>query len=68
MFFVIEGILDVSLPPEDGSTSKEPEALPLFAPGLRKRPIVQVQTPKPSKPSKHLFTVKSGGIAGYLGT
>ncbi|KAF9512765.1 hypothetical protein BS47DRAFT_1372722 [Hydnum rufescens UP504] len=67
MFFVIEGILDVSLPPEDGATSKEPEALPLFTPGLHKKSAVGLQASKPTKPSKHLFTVKSGGIAGYLG-
>jgi hypothetical protein len=30
MLFVVEGILDVSLPPEDGATSKELEALPLI--------------------------------------
>jgi hypothetical protein len=65
---VIEGFLDVSLPMEDVPANKEqPEALPLFTPGPRKHVPTESQTQKQAKTSKHLFTVKAGGIAGYLG-
>ena len=69
LFYVIEGFLDVSLPTEEVPTGpREAESATLFTP---------IHDIKPSKPSdnaskksgrvsKHLFTVKAGGIAGYF--
>ena len=71
MFYVIEGFLDVILPVTDlqrqsGSDAKTPsqENIPSI------RTSTSNHEGKQSKPQeeegKHLFTVKPGGIAGYL--
>ncbi|KIY73513.1 patatin-domain-containing protein [Cylindrobasidium torrendii FP15055 ss-10] len=54
LYYVIEGFLDIYLPEEQPSGQKPPE--PAFTPGI---------PPKKSE-QKLLFTVKPGGIAGYL--
>lgn len=74
MFYVIEGFLDVILPVADlqrhaGPDTKIPsqETLP---PGRMSRQSSfnhEGRQFKPPEEGKHLFTVKPGGIAGYLG-
>ncbi|KAF8580428.1 patatin-domain-containing protein [Ramaria rubella] len=55
LFYVIDGLLDVSMPLDDQleDKAKLDAAKPSTA-------------TKPTKSQKHLFTVKPGGIAGYL--
>jgi len=69
LFYVIDGFLDVSLPTEEIPTGpREAESATLFT------PIHDTKRSKPSdnaskksvRVSKHLFTVKAGGIAGYF--
>ncbi|KAL0066550.1 phosphatidylcholine and lysophosphatidylcholine phospholipase [Marasmius tenuissimus] len=57
LFYVIEGFLDILLPVNSEQPANGP---PLSA----KTPLHT--DPSPKDPPKHLFTVKPGGIAGYL--
>lgn len=68
IFYVIEGFLDVSLPIEDTGVnkSKENELSPLLVPTIKRGSVENGATKSP-KTMKHLFNVKAGGIAGYLG-
>ena len=69
LFFVIEGFLDVSLPTEEIATNpKYTESAPLFSPvhGVKRSESSDNTSVKGARVSKHLFTVKAGGIAGYL--
>lgn len=75
LFYVIDGLLDVSMPSDEQSKDKEkPESTKTSAPGKSVRPRPDgflgsgtSGTDKPMKSHKHLFTVRPGGIAGYLG-
>ena len=74
MFYVIEGFLDVILPVNDPQSQGGPDAkVPLqenFPPGRTSRQSTSDHDNRQPKPQeeegKHLFTVKPGGIAGYL--
>jgi lysophospholipid hydrolase len=76
MFYIIEGFLDIILPPDDKSQTpraevRSPES---GASGRTSRqsttqskPNVNAGGPHPEAVrGTHLFTVKPGGIAGYL--
>jgi hypothetical protein len=63
MFYVIEGFLDVILPVPDLQRHSEPETK---VPSQENLPSGRTH-PSPQEEGKHLFTVKPGGIAGYLG-
>ncbi|KDQ14464.1 hypothetical protein BOTBODRAFT_187823 [Botryobasidium botryosum FD-172 SS1] len=75
LFYVIDGFLDVSMPgdenrqkdsvesPKVATTARTPRAPP---PAPSRRGTDPPQLGKPAKGSKHLFTIKRGGIAGYL--
>lgn len=71
MFYVIEGFLDVILPAMDlrGADAKAPpqDNVPSGRPAGRSTLNNESRKPKPQEEGKHLFTVKPGGIAGYLG-
>lgn len=74
MFYVIEGFLDVILPVTDldhqgGSDTKAPsqDSVPSGRTSRRSTLNREGRKPKPQEEGKHLFTVKPGGIAGYLG-
>jgi hypothetical protein len=61
LYYVIDGLLDVSMPAEGSEVGEEPD---------RKRWAEKYRTTpqeKKKSPVKHLFTVSPGGIAGYLG-
>ena len=61
LYYVIDGLLDVSMPAEGSGVGEEPD---------RKRWTEKYRTKlqeKKKPPVKHLFTVSPGGIAGYLG-
>ena len=73
MFYVIEGFLDVILPvadmqPHDGSDTKTPSQENLPSDRMNRQPTFnhEVRQTEPPEEGKHLFTVKPGGIAGYL--
>lgn len=77
LYFVIEGFLDVSMPPGSGGIRMSSNTAP-----TRTEPVTpsskKPQTPHASatadpfssrtegEKSEHLFTVKPGGVAGYL--
>ncbi|KAI0783411.1 patatin-domain-containing protein [Abortiporus biennis] len=66
LFYVIEGFLDILLPSDDNSD--ENKTKPSTQPSERKfgrSPSPQLNTKSNDSP-KPLFTVKPGGIAGYL--
>jgi hypothetical protein len=70
---VIEGFLDVILPvtdsqPHSGSDAKSPSQENLPSSHASRQSIFNHESrqSKPSEEGKHLFTVKPGGIAGYL--
>ena len=74
MFYVIEGFLDVILPMNDPQSQGGPDT---NAPPQENTPSGRTsrqstsnhenKQPKPQEEDgKHLFTVKPGGIAGYL--
>lgn len=71
MFYVIEGFLDVILPVTDlrGADAKAPpqDNIPSGRTSGRSTLNHESRKPKPQEEGKHLFTVKPGGIAGYLG-
>ena len=73
MFYVIEGFLDVILPVTDlqrqgGSDTKIPSQENNSSGQTSRQSTLnhEGRQPKPREEGKHLFTVKSGGIAGYL--
>ena len=78
LFYVIDGLLDVSIPVEGPSLNSPPRMDPLPKGKTAKqkdRPHSRnmsssvrgsLVTDGSSKAMKHLFTVKPGGIAGYL--
>ena len=73
MFYVIEGFLDVILPVTDsqrhrGSETKIPSQnnLPLSRTSGLPTSNHESGESKQQEERKHLFTVKPGGIAGYL--
>ena len=73
MFYVIEGFLDVILPVTDlqlhgeSDTKTSPQENPPAGRTNRRSTLNQESRPsKPAEEGKHLFTVKPGGIAGYL--
>lgn len=74
MFYVIEGFLDVILPVNDpqsqgGPDTKAPlqENIPSGRTSRQSTSNHESRQPKPQEEEgKHLFTVKPGGIAGYL--
>jgi hypothetical protein len=61
LYYVIDGLLDVSMPAE-GSEFTEELDRKCWAEKYRTKP-----QEKKKSPVKHLFTVSPGGIAGYLG-
>ena len=65
LFYVIEGFLDILLPPEEVDQTSRTRPNPQSNP-----PASPAKNPTGSKSSFHsqkpLFNVKSGGIAGYL--
>lgn len=63
LFYVIEGFLDILLPVADSPSPQTAEAKPGLRPGYTPE-----KPANKSQPQKLLFTVKPGGIAGYLGT
>ena len=72
MFYVIEGFLDVILPVTDlqrqgGLDTKilSQENIP-SSQTSRQSALNHERQPKLQEEGKHLFTVKPGGIAGYL--
>lgn len=77
LFYVIDGLLDVSMPSEESPEEKERSdsfnsfcskpSRPSFSGPFEKEHASRF-THKATKSHKHLFTVKPGGIAGYLGT
>lgn len=74
---MIDGILDISLPHEDSSeninhaesTSKAGKPSSSVSPSLSEASDAERYASKKTtkKASRHLFTVKPGGIAGYMG-
>lgn len=91
LFYVIDGILDISLPPDEVADSKngreeaEHKHSPnvhtaTMTPGvssvkqgsIRRNSASTSERPANKKPPgekrRHLFTVKPGGIAGYMGS
>jgi hypothetical protein len=73
MFYVIEGFLDVILPAadsqrHDGSDAEIPSQKNLPSGRTSRQSTINHENKqsKPLEEGKHLFTVKSGGIAGYL--
>ena len=74
MFYVIEGFLDVILPVKDPQSQSGPDMkVPMqenIPSGRTSRQSTSTQENRQPKPreeeGKHLFTVKPGGIAGYL--
>ena len=73
MFYVIEGFLDVILPVTDlqhqgGSDAKtsSQENVPSDQTSKQSAPNHEGRQSIPRGEGKHLFTVKPGGIAGYL--
>jgi lysophospholipid hydrolase len=73
MFYVIEGFLDVILPVVDsqrhgGRDAKVPSQENIPSGRTSKQPALNHESRqfKPPEEGKHLFTVKPGGIAGYL--
>jgi len=73
MFYVIEGFLDVILPVTDlqhegGSDIRvtSQENIPSGRTSGQTMLNHENRQPKPQEEGKHLFTVKPGGIAGYL--
>jgi lysophospholipid hydrolase len=78
LFYVIDGLLDVSMPSDDPGKTKDKSETTKSSAGTKPTPFSQSRLdgisnnstsvpPKPIKSHKHLFTVKPGGIAGYLG-
>jgi lysophospholipid hydrolase len=61
LFYVIEGFLDILLPLEESSHRKAPEPKPDAWGSPSKKNVGKEAS------QKLLFTVKAGGIAGYLG-
>jgi len=71
IFYVIEGFLDVILPVNDPQSQGGPDMkVPLqenIPSGRTSRQSTESRQPRPQEEEgKHLFTVKPGGIAGYL--
>lgn len=75
MFYIIEGFLDIMLPAEDGGSKRPADVKPQDTASGRtsrqsttqSKPNVNLGGPSPKDYNgKHLFTVKPGGIAGYL--
>lgn len=66
LFYVIEGFLDILLPIEEARTSTPLNAKTPGVPDLDSRSVPGT-IPDGSQSHKLLFTVKPGGIAGYLG-
>lgn len=73
MFYVIEGFLDVILPvtdlrPQGESDTKVPSKENVPPGGASRQSTLNHESrqSKPQEVGKHLFTVKPGGIAGYL--
>jgi lysophospholipid hydrolase len=64
LFYVVEGFLDILLPVEEsrGEGTQEHKSSKPGATRLQSKSIVKGRSQE-----KHLFTVKPGGIAGYLG-
>lgn len=64
---MIEGFLDILLPVEETAKSNhmEPKSN-TTSPSVESEPW-RTQAPKTKTQQKALFTVKPGGIAGYLG-
>jgi lysophospholipid hydrolase len=61
LFYVIEGFLDILLPIERKTEEVKPDP---SHPGPRRKSRAKRNNPEHQK---LLFTVKPGGIAGYLG-
>src|ERR1700722_12082112 len=61
LYYVIEGFLDIFLPLEESPSRKAAE------PKLPSRSLPEKRKGDTSTLQKLLFTVKPGGIAGYLG-
>lgn len=71
MFYVIEGFLDVILPVSDprrygGSDAKVPSQENLAPGRISRQSTFNNESRQTPEEGKHLFTVKPGGIAGYL--
>jgi len=73
MFYVIEGFLDVILPTTNpqshggpDTTMPSQENVPSGRASNQSTSDRESRQPKPQEEGKHLFTVKPGGIAGYL--
>jgi lysophospholipid hydrolase len=78
LFYVIDGLLDVSLPIENrkNDVPVRVDTLPKTRPARSRQATItrnqsvssrtQSTLDNGTKSSKHLFTVKPGGIAGYL--
>lgn len=62
LFFVIDGFLDVSISSVGGETQGPLDPVPA---ALNEKRTSESQQ-KPRRPQEYLFTVKPGGIAGYL--
>lgn len=74
---MIDGLLDVSMPSDETSKEKEKERAESLKSYESKSPhrssgvnfyLDNSSNSKQQKGHKHLFTVKPGGIAGYLGS
>ncbi|TNY20475.1 hypothetical protein DMC30DRAFT_352286 [Rhodotorula diobovata] len=70
LYFVIEGFLDVSMPEADSSTVRTKGGVGATGPTTTRKPAAPTSAAPPPPPPKAksipLFTVRPGGIAGYL--
>jgi lysophospholipid hydrolase len=62
LFYVIEGFLDILLPVEESRARMATQSKPTIS-----EAAVPDHLPQTHQNHKLLFTVKPGGIAGYLG-
>lgn len=71
LFYVIDGFLDILLPtpapPKQPASAKSPISRAESLESEPTRPIHPEEQPQDDIHRKLLFTVKPGGIAGYLG-
>lgn len=66
LFYVIEGFLDINLPPPAPIDEQGDPGTHKHKPSSKRSKSKSKRKQDPREPTKHLFTVKAGGIAGYL--
>ncbi|KZV84312.1 patatin-domain-containing protein [Exidia glandulosa HHB12029] len=67
LFYVIDGFLDVSLPSDESSSDDHVPRTKERSTSTASKPTTSNSNSQPNEPEgRHLFTVKPGGIAGYL--